>query len=170
MEGTDKGLTPMPKPQTPQPQPEHPKIPVEPEETKEQAASLPTEQQSDISPTPQMQSNPTTATEQQEKESSAPATEEEQLESQRITPVRGISDVWHNLQIDIKLSKTNEDIAECLNVASRTLKNFVKFHKILFEILNKASEFRRKGPNEPVDDDSRLALLNKVENWKMELR
>ena len=160
----------MPKPQTPKPQPETLKTPIKAEKTKQQPASLPTDQKSDISPAPQMQSNPTAATEKQEAEPSIPTTEEGQLESQRITPVRGISDVWHNLQIDIKLSKTNEDVAECLNVASRTLKNFVKFHKILFEILNKASEFRRKGPNEPVDDDSRLALLNKVENWKMELR
>ncbi|MGV9171343.1 MAG: hypothetical protein ACOC35_02075 [Promethearchaeia archaeon] len=57
-----------------------------------------------------------------------------------------------------------------LNSASKSLKNFVKFHKVLFELLNKASEFRRKGPDEPVDDGDKMGLLSKIDNWKLEIR
>ncbi|MHA1294189.1 MAG: hypothetical protein ACTSQJ_16170 [Promethearchaeota archaeon] len=89
---------------------------------------------------------------------------------QRILNLRGPQDIWHNLAIDISESQTNEQIALSLGLANDNLKRFIRFHKVLFEILKTASEFRRKGMQTPPSNEDKAILLSKIENWKFELR
>ena len=105
--------------------------------------------------------------------SPAPPAQQENLDAlaqQRIHNIMGIQDVWHNLIIDVKLSQTNEHIALSLGLANDYLKQFIKFHKVLFEILKVASEYRRKGPDQPVSPEEKEHLLKTIENWKFQLR
>ncbi|MFO8017389.1 MAG: hypothetical protein R6U96_02040 [Promethearchaeia archaeon] len=174
------------QPEIPQPQPTKKPVTSQeqaPPETQEGQEEIPTTSESEVQPSPQASEQASEITPPPQKDTSAPkikeqkkepspdkSTKKQQLAAQKIQNIKGISDVWHNLEIDIKLSETNEDIALSLNTASKKLKNFVKFHKVLFKLLNKASAFRRKGPNEPVDEDSKFALLNKIDNWEYDLR
>ena len=72
--------------------------------------------------------------------------------------------------IDLKEAKNYENIAVSLGLANEYLKQFVKFHKVLFEILKVASEYRRKGPQESVTDEERDHLLKIIDGWKFQLR
>ena len=99
----------------------------------------------------------------------APPATSEDLASQKVINLIGPQDVWHNLGIDIQLSEMNEQIALSLALANDNLKRFVKFHKVLFEILKIASIFRKKG-NSVAHDNDKNEILKKIDSWKFELK
>lgn len=104
-------------------------------------------------------------------EKTAPTSQPTTTEStQRIQNINGIQDIWHNLTIDIKESQNYENIAMSLGLANEYLKQFIKFHKVLFEILKVASEYRRKGQAEAVSKEEKEHLLKLIEGWKFQLR
>ncbi len=88
----------------------------------------------------------------------------------RVAEVRGVQDVWQNLVLDIKESETYEQASYSLGLANDNLKKFVRFHKVLFEVLKLASDYRRKGGNTPIITEDKEVILKKVESWKFELR
>lgn len=101
--------------------------------------------------------------------SKAPPATAEDLTSQRVIDLIGPQDVWHNLGIDIQLSEMNEQIALSLALANDNLKRFIKFHKVLFEVLKLASVFRKKGAS-PAHENDKNEILKKIDSWKFELK
>ncbi|MHA1149865.1 MAG: hypothetical protein ACTSR8_16640 [Promethearchaeota archaeon] len=181
-------LTPVPKfePKTsliPTPKKSEVKSePILPEPVSEITASKPR-----LTPTPVLKAGKSTAPKLQPKTSLPPVPKKPQqpkevsqvqspspapapIDYQRKQNINGIQDVWYNLQIDVKEAKNYENIAVSLGLANEYLKQFVKFHKVLFEILKVASEYRRKGQNEEVSNEEREHLLKIIESWKFQLR
>jgi len=93
----------------------------------------------------------------------------EDLASKRVVDLIGPKDVWFNLGIDIQLSESNEQIALALALANDNLKRFVKFHRVLFEVLKLASIFRKKGSS-PAHENDKNEILKKIDAWKFELK
>ncbi len=88
----------------------------------------------------------------------------------RVVEIRGVQDVWQNLSTDIKESETYEQAAQSLGFANENLKRFVRFHKVLFELLKLASDYRRKGGNNSIGSEEKDAIIKKIDAWKFELR
>ncbi len=90
-------------------------------------------------------------------------------EEERITNIMGPQDVWYNLIIEIKGAPTNEQIALSLGIANNHLKRFVKFHKVLFELLKMASQFRKKGVKLEPSPEDKATILENIDTWKIAL-
>jgi hypothetical protein len=76
-------------------------------------------------------------------------------------------DVFHNLFIDIELSQNYRQLGVSLKLASDLLKQFIKFHKILFEMLRLASTVNREIGD--ITDDYKEEIKSKIEEWKEQL-
>jgi hypothetical protein len=100
----------------------------------------------------------------QQVEESSPAKDE------KIPDPKGPSDVWHNLEIDVMASVTNEDIALSLAQANDHLKRFVKFDKVLFKILKLAGGYRRKGTIGKPNDEEKADIIKEIGNWRIEFK
>lgn len=109
------------------------------------------------------------AEEEVERQKEVAASHSESAE-QKVANVMGPQDVWHNLIIDVKNAKSNEQMALSLGNANDQLKHFIRFHKVLFELLKTASAIRKAGTqNEPTQEE-REVLLKQIDAWKFELR
>lgn len=100
----------------------------------------------------------------------APKGELGAIAQQKIADLKGPLDIWNNLEVDVKNSQTNEEIALALGFANDTLKSFVRFHKVLFEILKTASDYRKRGPNVIPTDEEKAQIIKKIASWKLDLR
>ncbi len=95
---------------------------------------------------------------------------QENLSDQRELHLTNPEDVWNNLIFTIKESQNCEQIAYSLALTNDNLRRYIKFHKILFEIITLASEYRQKGKNRILNNSEKTELIKKIENWKVELK
>ena len=81
--------------------------------------------------------------------------------------LQSTDDVFYNLLIDIDLSENFTQLGTNIRVAADFLKQFVKFHKVLFDMLKVASDTNREkgGLTKEYKDE----IKQKIKEWKREV-
>jgi len=153
-------LKSLPKRPENKPQPE-----IAPAPVPSPAPEAPSSTKSELPPVPKP---PEETLQEKEPEPTPELSEEAQeLAAQRIMKLTSKEDVFHNLLIDIDISQNYRQIGVSLKLASDLLKQFIKFHKVLFEMLRLASTVNREIGD--ISDEYREEIKTKIEEWKEQL-
>lgn len=86
---------------------------------------------------------------------------------EKILNIQSSDDIFYNLMIDIDLSENHQQLGSLIKLTSDLLKTFVKFHKVLFDMIKVASNVNR-GKGE-LTVEFKNSIKKKAEEWKNEL-
>ncbi len=81
--------------------------------------------------------------------------------------LRNTDDVFNNLMIDIDLSESFRQLGSTIRLATDFLKQFVKFHKVLFDMLKVASDTNREKGR--LTKEYKNKIKQKISEWKREV-
>ena len=86
---------------------------------------------------------------------------------EKILNIQSSDDIFYNLMIDIDLSENHQQLGSIIKLTSDLLKTFVKFHKVLFDMIKVASKVNREKGELTVE--LKNSIKKKAEEWKKEL-
>ena len=86
---------------------------------------------------------------------------------EKILNIQSSDDIFYNLMIDIDLSENHQQLGSIIKLTSDLLKTFVKFHKVLFDMIKVASKINREKGELTVEFKN--SIKKKAEEWKKEL-
>ncbi len=86
---------------------------------------------------------------------------------EKILNIQSSDDIFYNLMIDIDLSENQQQLGSIIKLTSDLLKTFVKFHKVLFDMIKVASNVNREKGELTVEFKN--SIKKKAEEWKKEL-
>lgn len=86
---------------------------------------------------------------------------------EKILNIQSSDDIFYNLMIDIDLSENHQQLGSIIKLTSDLLKTFVKFHKVLFDMIKVASNVNREKGELTVE--LKNSIKKKAEEWKKEL-
>jgi len=86
---------------------------------------------------------------------------------EKILNIQNTDDIFYNFMIDIDLSENNQTLASIIKLTSDLLKTFVKFHKVLFDMIKVASNVNREKGE--LTEEFKNNIKKKAEEWKKEL-
>ncbi|MBA7680162.1 hypothetical protein ES703_88472 [subsurface metagenome] len=86
---------------------------------------------------------------------------------EKILNIQSSDDIFYNLMIDIDLSENHQQLGSIIKLTSDLLKTFVKFHKVLFDMIKVASNVNREKGELTVEFKN--SIKKKAEEWKKEL-
>lgn len=81
--------------------------------------------------------------------------------------LQNTDDVFYNLMIDIDLSENYKQLGSNIRLAADFLKQFVKFHKVLFDMLKVASDTNKEKGR--LSKEYKNEIKQKIEEWKKEV-
>jgi len=86
---------------------------------------------------------------------------------EKILNIQSSDDIFYNLIIDIDLSENHQQLGSIIKLTSDLLKTFVKFHKVLFDMIKVASNVNREKGE--LTEELKNNIKKKAEEWKKEL-
>lgn len=90
----------------------------------------------------------------------------EKIPEKRIN-LQNTDDVFYNLMIDIDLSENFKQLGSNIRLAAEFLKQFVKFHKVLFDMLKTASDTNKQKGD--LTKEYKEKIKQRVKDWGREI-